>query len=345
MHASMIRVLEHEPGRGLPERAEDWLRELGRPTLLCMPGRDRTRTRAVTTLLHGDEPSGTRAVHAWLRSGVEPATDALFYIGSIDAALAGRAFAYRMLPGTRDANRCFLPPFEGEQGARSLELIERLQAAAPEALVDLHNNSGRSPPYAVGTRADTPHLALTALFADHFVCNDLRLGTLNDAADHFTTAIVVECGRAFDPVADAVALAGLERFLCADPLPVEPGRATAVDVLEHPLRFKVDSNVQLAFGDAPLPGAAVTVCSDVDRHNLDALPGGTLFGWLGDPSSWPFDARGADGVEVSRELLACEGGVLRTRRSFIPAMMTTSPEAAKNDCLFYALERRTGSAF
>ena len=56
----------------LPGSVEHWLRELDRATLLRVPGRDRSRTRIVTTLLHGNEPSGVRAVHAWLCSGVAP---------------------------------------------------------------------------------------------------------------------------------------------------------------------------------------------------------------------------------------------------------------------------------
>ncbi|MGH8576732.1 MAG: succinylglutamate desuccinylase, partial [Gammaproteobacteria bacterium] len=207
--------LAHPPGK-----VEDWLRELDRATLLRVPGRDRSRTRIVTTLLHGNEPSGVRAVHAWLRSGVEPATDGIFYIGSVEAALAAPLWSQRALPHARDANRCFVPPFEGLEGERARELIERLEAARPEALVDLHNNTGRSPAYGVGTVADAAHLGLTGLFADRYMLSDLRLGTLIEASERFTASIVVECGRAQDPVADAVALAGLERYLSVEDLSV-----------------------------------------------------------------------------------------------------------------------------
>ena len=171
-------------------------------------------------MLHGNEPSGVRAVHAWLRSGVAPATDAVFYIGSVEAALAAPPWSHRALPHARDANRCFAPPFGGLEGERARELIEWLEAERPDALVDLHNNSGRSPAYGVGAVADAAHLGLTSLFADRFMLSDLRLGTLTEASERFTTSIVVECGRAQDPVADAVALAGLERYLSVEDLSV-----------------------------------------------------------------------------------------------------------------------------
>lgn len=334
-----IQVVDREH-LALMDSPEAWLRTLGRATLIRVPGRDRTRTRAVTALLHGDEPSGTRAVHTWLRSGVEPATDVLFYIGSVEAALAGKVWARRMLPGGRDANRCFFPPWNGEEGARARELLERLEAARPEALIDLHNSSGHSPAYGVGTRADGARLGLTALFADHYMLSDLRLGALIEAADRFVTGVVIECGRALDPVADAVALAGLERFVMADELPFDSPRRAAIAVLHAPVRVKVRPEARLAFGKARSDGADLTLRDDVDRHNLGALAAGTVLGWLGPDAVWPFDARGADGVEISAELFERCEGALRTRCALVPVMMTVSAEAAKNDCLFYAMRRR-----
>lgn len=61
----------------LPGKVEHWLRELDRATLLRVPGRDRSQTRIVTTLLHGNEPSGVRAIHAWRRAQTANASDIL----------------------------------------------------------------------------------------------------------------------------------------------------------------------------------------------------------------------------------------------------------------------------
>ncbi|MGH8469986.1 MAG: succinylglutamate desuccinylase [Gammaproteobacteria bacterium] len=324
----------------LPGSVEHWLRELDRATLLRVPGRDRSRVRIVTTLLHGNEPSGVRAVHAWLRSGVAPATDVVFYIGSVEAALAAPPWSHRALPHARDANRCFSPPFWGLEGERARELIERLEAARPEALLDLHNNSGRSPAYGVGTVADAAHLGLTGLFADRYMLSDLRLGTLIEATERFTASIVVECGRAQDPVADAVALAGLERYLSVEDLSVRAERWQAMEILHRPIRVRVHPDVRLAFGDAPVEGANLTVRSDIDRHNFDPVEPGIVLGWLGPPGTWPFDARGGDGVEVSAELFTSADGLVRIRRAMVPVMMAVSAAIARSDCLFYAMQKR-----
>ncbi len=58
----------------MPEDARGFLRLLGAPVLILQAGRDPSRTRIVSTLLHANEPSGLIAVQRWLRSGSRPAT-------------------------------------------------------------------------------------------------------------------------------------------------------------------------------------------------------------------------------------------------------------------------------
>ena len=102
--AAKIRVFDSPSPSGVPPTAEALLRELGGPAWIRVAGRDRSRTRAVVTLIHGNEPSGLRAVHAWLRSGAQPAVNAVFFIASPAAALEPPGFAFRTLPGKLDLN-------------------------------------------------------------------------------------------------------------------------------------------------------------------------------------------------------------------------------------------------
>ena len=61
---------------------------------------------------------------------------------------------------------------------------------------------------------------------------------------------------------------------------------------------------------------------------------------LEDRGGDPVVARGADGTDRSHELFARDGARLVARRSIVPIMMTTNPEIAHSDCLFYAVERQ-----
>ena len=110
---------------------ESFLRGLDGPACLFLSGQDSGHTRALVTLLHGNEPSGAMALHRWLQSGQHPAVNVVCIVASVAAALAAPLFSHRMLPRARDLNRCFRPPFDDAQGALAEEILEILPASNP----------------------------------------------------------------------------------------------------------------------------------------------------------------------------------------------------------------------
>ena len=319
----------------------DLLRNLGGPALLRVPGRDRSRARGLSTLLHGNEPSGIRALHGWLSNGAVPEVDLVIFLGAVEAALAGDGFAHRMLPGCRDLNRCFQPPFEGEEGAVAAEALQLLREAGCDALVDLHNNTGHNPAYGVVTVLDAARLNLTALWARRVVHSGLRLATLVEATAGDFPGVALECGRAGDPAADRVARDGLERYAGLAEIErrrvLEPG----LEVLEQPIRVCVRPGVRLAFGERAAECADLTLRGDIDRHNFEWLAPGVPVGFVAPGAPWPLSAFGDDGEDVSRELFTLRNGLLEIRRAGVPIMMTTDLAVAKSDCLFYFARPRT----
>jgi succinylglutamate desuccinylase/aspartoacylase family protein len=335
-----IEIREAPRGEAAGASVEDFLAWLGGPSLLRIAGRDRARTRALATLLHGNEPSGVRALHAYLRGDRTPATDVVCFLGAVDAARAGSGFAHRMAPGRRDLNRCFREPFAGDEGQLAHEALRLLREANPDALVDLHNNTGHNPVYGVGTVADAASLNLTGFFGERFVVSDLRLGALVEATANDFPSVTIECGRAGDRAADAAALRGLEAYLALEALETRRVVASPIAILCDPVRVAVRPGVRLAFGAAPVDGVDLTLSADIDRHNFAPVMPGAPVGWLAAEAAWPLEARGADGVDLSRDLFVARDGRLETRRGMIPIMMTTDVAAALADCLFYVVQPR-----
>jgi len=328
--------------KDLPEHEIDFLRQLAGPTLIAIPGKDPTRTRVVTTLLHGNEPSGLRAMHRWLRSHRKPETNTLFFIACVDTALAEPHFAHRHLPDRRDFNRCFDRESIDPEGILAGEVLAAIVAAEPECLVDIHNNTGHNPAYGVAVRIGEAELGLVDLFADRVVHAPLALGTIVEATIDTCPSVTIECGRSGDPAADDIALAGLARFLdYADVETRAPERA--MRILDEPIRVCVTEGVSLVFADAADPEARLTISADIDRHNFELLMAGAAIGWVRPGTEWPLDARDPDGKECSRELFRLRDNVLETSFDFVPIMMTTQPEIAKSDCLFYAAREGGGS--
>lgn len=323
----------------VPPNLQDFLFSLPKSVAIRLPGRDQRRTRAVVGMLHGNEPSGLAAVHQLLRSRPAPLTNVLIVIGAVRAAKLPPVFSHRFLPGQRDLNRCFYGPRDDEEGLLAAAILSTLRRYSPEAVIDLHNNSGHNPAYGVSTRLDPMRIGLASLFAPRFVLSRLGLGALMDALEDEFPITTIECGRRLDPAADACAYAGLRRFIQAEELPRVAANSGRVDVLHRAVRVRVRPNLRIGFDDHRQSGTDITCALDIDRHNFQSIPKGSHLAWVSDEIEWPFDARDESGAEVSQKFFRREGRSIRTTRPFIPIMMTTDVAIALSDCLFYAVER------
>ena len=325
----------HQLGAGV----EQFLGRLGRPTWLHVYGRDRTRTRALVTLQHGNEPSGARALHAWLRTEPEPAVDMLCLVASVRTALRPPVFSHRTLPGRRDLNRCFRVPFVGPEGQLAAQVLAQLRQVRPEALIDLHNTSGSGPAYAVATRDSAACRALTLLFSHELVLTDLILGALMEATSADFPTLTIECGGAQDSAADRVAREGLERYATADPLFELEGDGSLPRLLRHPVRVELRPGAVLRFGFEAQQDADLTLRSDIDTLNFRTVPSGEVLGWLGPRGLDALRAFDTHGHELAGSLFREADGQLQSLQPLRPLMITTNVAIACSDCLFYVVRQ------
>jgi len=320
--------------------AEDFLSRLEQPLCVTLAGRRPGRPRVLVTLIHGNEPSGFIALHRWLHAGVRPATDVLILVASVTAAQLDPVFSHRVLPGQRDLNRCFRPPFDldapGHLARRMLKVIETV---APEAVVDVHNTSGSGPSFAVSINADARHLALVSLFTRRLVLTDLRLGSLMEISEYLVPTVTIECGGRLDDNAHTVAWAGIDHFLTRETLWDALPAPDAVEVMHNPVRLELTEACELAYDSAPRSDVPLTLRTDIEHHNFGVTPAGTVLGWVrGAGLRDLFIARNSARTCVLEDLVCVVGGELRTKRPLKLFMITTHPHIAKSDCLFYAVQ-------
>lgn len=315
-----------------------FLRALEGPTVFHFSGEDRSRTRVVTTLLHGNEPSGSHAARRWIKSGLKPATDLLIVIASIEAALTAPTFSHRMLPGHRDLNRCFRPPFDDREGRLARAIIDLIEKYEPEAVIDMHNTSGSGPAFGVCPHWDPRHEALVSLFAPRMVISELALGALMELTDCQTPTVTVEVGGRQDEAAHTVAWEGLQRFALRDPLPATAAETgQTIEVFEGSIRLELQQDVRLAYASHPRPDADVTLRPDIERFNFGRIEADTELGWCGSDPGAVFSAIDAKGEDRLGALLRIEAGRLLTAQPLRLFMVTTHPEIARSDCLLYAV--------
>ncbi len=331
-----LSVREVRPGESFPESADAFLKQLGGPTLLLIPGEDPSRVRAISTLLHANEPSGFIAIHRWLRSSPRPPVTVAAVIAQVGAALHAPGFAWRSLPGEPDLNRCFKEPFDGPTGGLARAILDALEHLNPEALVDIHNTSARGPAYAVLTREKPERLSLTSLFCELVVVTHIEMGTLINATESLWPSVVIETGGPQDPAAHELALRGLERFVSL-PDVLELEAEVPPRVLRHPVRVLLKPGVEIRYDDMPSEVGELTLRTNVFELNYAPTPAGTELGWVGTEGLGALIATDDDGIDRVDDLFAVDDGRLRTRRSIHFFMVTTHPEIAQQDCLFYAV--------
>ncbi|MEO0444340.1 MAG: succinylglutamate desuccinylase, partial [Pseudomonadota bacterium] len=153
----MIKFIHNPEATVVGDNVEQFLRWLAGPSCIVLGGQDNSRCRAVVTLLHGNEPSGSMALFKWLKEKHQAHTKTIFIIVSVETALTPPLFHYRTLPDQLDINRCFRPPFDSKQGQLAKAILEVLDHYSPEALIDIHNTSGSGPAFGVATHQDKVH--------------------------------------------------------------------------------------------------------------------------------------------------------------------------------------------
>lgn len=332
-----VKFVRNPLATELGNHVEAFLAWMGGPTCFLLEGDDPTRTRALVTLLHGNEPSGVMALFRWLKSGQQPAVNVVCIVASVAAALEPPLFSHRMLPRARDLNRCFMPPFEDAQGVLAEEILEILRMHRPEAVVDMHNTSGSGPSFGVCTHMDTQHDALVSLFTQRLIISNLGLGALMELSERSCPTVTVEVGGRLDEDAHALAYDGLCRYFLTEQVLVPAETDWGLELLRDPIRLELNDNVTLTYAEVPQDNYDITLKPDIEHHNFGGVTPDTLLGWARAPERQLFSAQDAGGrCAVTRMVRIIDGEIYPAQRLKL-FMITNNAAIAHADCLFYAV--------
>jgi hypothetical protein len=323
---------------------EDGLVALGgKPALIRLPGTDPVpRARFVSCLLHGNEDSGYRAVLELLRRKDAYPFDLWVFIGNTRAARQEGWYAHRFLDDQEDFNRVWgigNPTTRMRRCAE--EVLGEISALDLEAAIDLHNNTGDNPPYAILADRSSAALGLAALCAGTALLWRLHMHALMEALSPVCPVVAVECGKAGVPEGTRYALGVLDRFLAPGlqnwmergPLPER--------LFEMRHRVTVRDEVNFAFGGALTDDLDLVLASGLDAANFGMLFAGTEIGRVHPGTAMPLEVCSMDGVdEAERYFTIRDDGALMVTEDVTPAMITTTALQARRDCLLYLVRRR-----
>jgi hypothetical protein len=313
----------------------------GKPALVCIPGTDaKPRARLVTCLLHGNEDSGYRAVLDLLREGAHHPYDLWVFIGNVRAASTEGWYAHRYLDDQEDFNRVWgLDRLTTRMRRCAAEVLAILRGEAHlEAAIDIHNNTGDNPYYAILPRWSPEGLHLAATCIDRLLVWNLASHTLMEALADRCPSIALECGRAGIHAHAEFAAAALRRVLATD---FDGPLRTPRDIYEMRAKVTVRPEVAFAFGGPMTDELDLVLRPGLDGANFGMLLAGTVLGHVEPGGAVPLKAIDMDGADITHELLSARrDGTLVVTQDVTPVMMTTTVRQTRRDCLFYVGRRR-----
>lgn len=314
----------------------EWLKEISQPICILIKGKDQSRTRVISTLLHGNEPSGYYALFNWIREKKQPAVNAVFFISAYEASLREPHFFHRTKVSGVDLNRVFMPPYETEEGRLAEEMLRIIRELKPEGLVDVHNTSGSSPEFCVVCKNSDINQKIASLFTKEFIIFDLKLNTLVEALSDEMPAIVIECGGAEDPDSIYHAQKGIDRFLAIDDLyTIDQNTLT---IRDNPIRVKLKPNKRLDYYESYIENFDLVMPDDADKYNSMAIEKDAFIAWVGPSGLDVFECVNLSRGETLSDYFYVAQNHLRAKRNLRLYMVTTKLEIALTDCLFYLLK-------
>ncbi|MDJ0641471.1 MAG: M14 family metallopeptidase [Erythrobacter sp.] len=329
-----LTILDAVPAGLLDCEARNLHALLGSPTLIELPGRSGAPL-FVSALIHGNEDSGLGAIQRVLRrfAGAPLPRPLMLLIGNVEAAREGR----RKLPGQPDFNRIW-PGAESDidsPEARTMaEVHRRVIEREAFAAIDIHNNTGRNPHYAVLCVKDARVMGLSSMFAPKGVLFRGLPGTQTASFSGSIPAITIECGQPGREENAQAAGRFLESVLTLAELPSGGVRGDEFELFHTLVQVRVKSEID--FSDDQ-NRSWLRLEGGLDRLNFEPIDGGTLIGRTNHPM--PLEAIDEGGRDLASAFFSVDGGELRLTRSAIPAMLTTDERIIRQDCLCYLMER------
>lgn len=334
-----LSVFNEIPSSLLEKPASALHQQLPGPSLVTIPGKD-PRPLFISVLQHGNEDTGWEAVRRLVKHRYavrELPRSILLFIGNVKAAQQG----VRRLDNQPDFNRCWPYPgrssmAENDYSDLFAQVTRIVQADNPVAAIDIHNNTGMNPHYAAINHLNPQHYNLARLFSEMVVYFQTPKGTLASAFGEFCPSITIECGQAGRVHGTDHAMDYLEQCMHLDS--IDNTMPHAEDDALHHMLATVYVSTGLSFSFMP-EQSTLSFVSNLDRYNFKELPSGTLLAHLRASNTKCLLALDHDAQDITDKCFSFNDGMVRTKRTLMPSMLTPNAQVIRQDCLCYLMEK------
>jgi len=307
------------------------------PTLVYLKG-SKDPALFISILLHGNEFSGLITMQEILKKykdtqGYTLPRSIWMFVGNVEAASQG----LRRLDDELDFNRAW--PGTKEPDAPTAKLIDKVMKIITEgelfAAIDLHNNTGKNPPYGCISVVNEKNKYLSSFFNHIAMVFHTPKGVSTMAFDDICPAITLECSTPGNTLGIDKAVALIDDLMHMDHFPDKPLPSHDLQLVQNNAVLKIAENVNFGFEDEK-GDFDLTLVENFDRHNFTRLETSEVFAHT--TLEKPLIATSDDGRDVTDELIRIENGAVSLKKPLMPAMITLDKRIIVQDCLCYLLE-------
>lgn len=328
-----LQILDELPDKFFDLPAAEIHRAVPEPTLFALPGRSLKRAIFVSTLLHGDETSGLTALQTFLSHQSFPLErPLLLFIGNPQAAKLNQ----RRLADQPDFNRIWNQG-QGPEYKLGQQLLQYLQDQPLFLAMDIHNTTGKNPSYPCVTHLEPYSLNLAQMFGNQIVYFKEPHEVLSAALSEFCPAITIESGQSGDVDGIKKLIKFLKECMQLDEI---PKRNITADIFHSVARIKIPQNIDLGLESNMEEPAPLKIREDLDELNFKILNKEVRIGCRNKTDIF-FEEWNEKNELKYGEFLSYKENEIFFKAGFMPSMLTTSPSAAKGDCLGYLMQPLT----
>ncbi len=307
------------------------------PTLIQLEGHKKTPL-FISIMLHGNEYSGLMIMQEIFRKYKESNGYALprsiwLFVGNVEAASLG----LRRQDNELDFNRAW--PGTPDPENPTAKLISQVMAIITKdelfAAIDLHNNTGKNPPYGCITVVNEKNKYLSSFFNHIGMVFHTPKGVSTMAFENICPAITLECSTPGNRLGIDKAVSLIDDLMHMDHFPDKPLPSHDLQLVKNIAVLKIAKDVNFGFEDEE-GMFDLTLIENFDRHNFTRLETSEVFART--TLDKPLIATAEDGRDLTDELISNNNGAISLKKPLMPAMITLDKRIIIQDCLCYLLE-------
>jgi len=334
---NVLNIINELPDTFLDIDYRDIKQMFETPTLIHIEG-NKTTPLFISIMLHGNEYSGLMIMQEILRKykdidGYTLPRSIWLFVGNVEAASLG----LRRQDDELDFNRAW--PGTPEPDHPTAKLISQVMQKITEdelfAAIDLHNNTGKNPPYGCITVVNEKNKYLSSFFNHIGMVFHTPKGVSTMAFEDICPAITLECSTPGNSLGIEKAVALIDDLMHMDHFPNKPLPSHDLQLVQNNAVLKIAENVNFGFEDEK-GDFDLTLVENFDRHNFTRLETSEVFAHT--TLDKPLIATADDGRDVTDELIRIENGKISLKKPLMPAMITLDKKIIVQDCLCYLLE-------